>query len=146
MPAVPPSRALVRRVDDVGVLRADLRHDDEVLGQLCDQLELALVGKVDRAVRDLDVREALVGEPAPVLVDLVPGDDGLEQRAAADDRRFEGAVERDLLVQVAGDVRGAPAELDDVDVIPGRVEEAFDVAQRETLVDDVREPFRARLR
>ena len=83
MPAVPPSRALgdhlpgaglelfldpldplVRRVDDVGVLRADLGEDGEVAREVGDQLELALARDVERAVGDLDVREAMLDEPA----------------------------------------------------------------------------------
>src|SRR5207247_10630719 len=96
--------------------------------------------------RDLDVGEALLAEPRLVLVARPAGDDGLEERAAADDGRLERAVERDLLLEVARDVRGAPAELDDVDVVAGRVEEALDVAQIEALVDDVGETRVARLR
>src|SRR6266508_3847269 len=141
-----PLDPLVGGVDDVGVLRADLGHDDEVLGQLGDQLELAIVREGDGAVRDLDVRDALLGEPRPVLVELVPADDRLEERSAADDGHVEGAVERDLVLEVARDVRGAPAELDDVDVVAGRPEEALDVDEVEALVDDVCEPLRARLR
>src|SRR6266540_1258227 len=141
-----PLDPLVGGVDDVGVLRADLGHDDEVLGQLGDQLELAIVREGDGAVRDLDVRDALLGEPRPVLVELVPADDRLEERSAADDGHVDGAVERDLVLEVARDVRGAPAELDDVDVVAGRPEEALDVDEVEALVDDVCEPLRARLR
>ena len=55
---------------------------------------------------------------------LPAGDDRLEERAAADDGRLERAVEGDLLLEVLRDVRRAPAELDDVDVVAGRVEEA----------------------
>ena len=66
-----PLDPLVRREDDLRVLRADLGEDDEVLGELGDQLELALAREVDRPVGDLDVREAVLGEPAPVLVELV---------------------------------------------------------------------------
>jgi hypothetical protein len=141
-----PLDPLVGGEDDSGILRADLGHDDEVLGELGDQLELAVVREVDRSVRDLDVRDALLGEPRPVLVELVPADDRLEERPAADDGHVEGAVERDLVLEVARDIRGAPAELDDVDVVAGRPEEALDVDKIEALVDDVGEALRARLR
>ena len=77
IPAVPPSRAsvitfhapasrsslqprdpLVGRVLDGRVLRADLGEDGEVAREVGDQLELPLARDVDRAVGDLDVREA----------------------------------------------------------------------------------------
>jgi hypothetical protein len=47
-------------VVDVGVLRPDLREDDEVLREVGDQLELALTRDLERSVGDLDVGEALV--------------------------------------------------------------------------------------
>jgi hypothetical protein len=50
------------------------------------------------------VREAVLFEPAPVLVELPARDDGLEERAAADHRGVEGAVEGDLLLEVPGHV------------------------------------------
>ena len=84
-------------------------------------------------------------EPALEVVDLVLRVDRLEERAAAHDRRRERAVERDLLLEVVRDVARAPAELDDVDVLAGGVEEALDLAQVQALVDDVREPALARL-
>src|SRR5438094_26770 len=62
-----PLDPLVGRVDDLLVLRADLGENGEVTCELVDQLELALARDVERAVRDLDVREALVGQPAPEL-------------------------------------------------------------------------------
>ena len=37
------------------------------------------------------------------------------------------------------DVRRAPAELDDVDVVAGRLEQVLERARAEPLVDDVRE-------
>ena len=66
-----PLDPLVGRELDVRVLRADLGEDGEVAGEVGDQLELALARDVDRAVRDLDVREAELVEPGLVLVDLV---------------------------------------------------------------------------
>ena len=91
---------LVGRVHDLRVLRADLREHREVAREVPDQLELALAGDLDRAVRDLDVREPVLGEPPLELVEPSAGVDGLEQRPAADDRRLERAVERDLLLEV----------------------------------------------
>src|SRR5579884_4358682 len=108
-----PLHPLVRRVDDLGVLRADLGEDGEVAGEVGDQLELALARDRDGAVGDLDVREAVLEQPALELVELVPGVHRLEQGAATDDRRVERAVEGDLLLEVVRHVAGAPAELDD---------------------------------
>ena len=130
---------------DLGVLRADLGEDDEVAGEVGDQLELLLARDLERAVGDLDVREAEVLEPALELVHLALAVHGLEERAAADDRRRERAVERDLLLEVVRDVARAPAELDDVDVLAGGVEEALDLAEVQALVHDVREATLARL-
>ena len=114
-------------------------------GEVGDQLELLLARDVERAVRDLDVREAEVLEPALELVHLALAVDGLEERPAADDGRRERAVERDLLLEVVRDVARAPAELDDVDVLAGRVEEPLDLAEVQALVHDVREAALARL-
>jgi hypothetical protein len=77
------------RVDGLLVLRADLGENGEVAGEVGDQLDLALARDVERAVGDLDVRKALVGQPALELVELAAGVDGLEERAAADDGRLE---------------------------------------------------------
>ena len=81
-----PLDPLVRGEDDVGVLRADLGEDGEVAGEVGDQLELALAREVDRAVRDLDVREAELAEPALVLVDLALRETASKKRAADHDR------------------------------------------------------------
>src|SRR2546430_4636813 len=140
-----PFDPLVRGVDDLLVLRADLGEDGEVAPELLDQLELALTRDVEGAVRDLDVREALLDQPAPELLQLAARVDRLEERPAADDRGLEAPIEGDLLLQVVRDVGRAPAELDDVYVLAGGVEEALDLAQVEALVDDVREALGARL-
>ena len=140
-----PLDPLVRRVHDVGILRADLGEHGEVAREVGDQLELAVARDVDRAVGDLDVREAVLLEPRLELVDAVAHVDDLEERAAADDRRLERAVERDLLLEVVRDVARAPAELDDVDELAADVEHAFDLAEVHPLVHHVREPFGARL-
>src|SRR5262249_5929267 len=92
-----PLDPLVGRVDDLGVLGTDLREDGEVARDLLDQPQLALAWDLERAARDLHVREALLAQPALDLVELPAGVNGLEQRPAADDRRLQGAVERDLL-------------------------------------------------
>src|SRR5205807_1678098 len=99
---------LVGGVDDLLVLRADLRENGEVAREVVDQLELALAGDVEGAVRDLDVREALLDEPPPELVQLAARVHRLEERAAADDGRLERAIERDLLLEVVRDVGRAP--------------------------------------
>src|SRR4029077_18791766 len=135
----------VRRDVHLGVLRPDLRQNGEVACEVGDELELPVPRNLDRAVGDLDVGEAVLGQPPLELLHLVARVDGLEERAAADDGRLEMAVERDLLLEVVGDVRGAPAKLDDVDEGSGGVEQALDLAQVQTLVDDVREPRAARL-
>src|SRR5262249_52488270 len=86
-----------------------------------------------------DVREPVLDQPSLELVEPSARVDDLEERPPADDRRVEGPVERDLLLEIVRDVCGAPAELDDVDERAGSVEEALDVADVEPLVDHVRE-------
>src|SRR5919109_4821530 len=132
-----PLDPLVRGVDGLGVLRADLGEDGEVAREVGDQLELPLARDLERAVGDLDVREALLDEPRLELVDPSAPVDGLEERAAADDGRLEEPVEGDLLLEVVRDVARAPSELHDVDELAGGVEEALDVAEVQALVDDV---------
>ena len=67
---VQPRRPFVDRVLDRGVLGADLGENGEVAREVGDQLELALARDLDRAVRDLDVRQTEVGQPLLVLVEL----------------------------------------------------------------------------
>src|SRR5580765_6733102 len=129
----------------LGVLRADLRERGEVAREIGDELELPVTRDLDRAVGDLDMREAVLGQPGLELVDLVARVDRLEERAAADDGCLEMAIERNLLLEIVRDVAGAPTELDDVDEGACGVEEPLDLAQVEALVDDVREPGAARL-
>ena len=95
---------------------------------------------------DGDMRTGLLDEPRLEVVHPAPAVDRLEQGPAADDGRLERAVERDLLLEVVRDVPGAPAELDDVDEVPCGVEEPFDLAEVQSLVDDVRESAATRLR
>src|SRR5919197_4658148 len=140
-----PLHPQVGRNVHLRVLRADLGENDEVVRKLGDQLELALARDLERPIGDLDVRETEVLEPALEIIDLVLREDGLEERASADHRSVEGAVERDLLLEIVRDVARAPAELHDVDVCARGVEEAFDLAQVQSLVDDMREAPRARL-
>src|SRR3954451_17866944 len=85
----------------------------------------------------------MLEEPRLELVETPPRVDDLEERAAADDRRLERTVERDLLLEVVRDVARAPAELDDVDELAAGVEHALDVAQVQALVHDVRQAFGA---
>src|SRR5436190_11399762 len=80
-----PLDPLVRRVHDFGVLRADLREDGEVAGELGDQVELPLPRDGDRAVGHLDVGEAELRQPALVVVDLPLHVDDLEEGSADDD-------------------------------------------------------------
>ena len=62
------------------------------------------------------MREAVLGRASALNSSILPlRVDGLEERAAADDRGLELTVERDLLLEVVRDVARAPAELDDVD-------------------------------
>src|SRR5215213_277023 len=141
-----PLHPQIRRDVDRGVLRADLGEDDEVTRELCDQLELAVARDLDRAIRDLDVGEAVLLQPDLECIELAACIDSLEERPAADDRRPERPVERDLLLEVVRDVARAPAELDDVDELARSVEEALDVTEVQALVHDVRESTVARLR
>src|SRR5690242_16735714 len=110
-----PLHPLVRREDDLAVLRADLGEDGELAREVGDQLELALARDLDRAVADLDVRDAEVVEPVLVLVELAAHVHDLEERAADDDGLVLQHVE--LALEVLRDERGAPPELDDRDVV-----------------------------
>src|SRR5690348_15402427 len=132
-----PLDPLVRREHDLRVLGADLGEDGEVLREVRDQLELALARDLHGAVGDLDVRDAEALEPALVLLELVADVDDLEERAADDDGLAAQDVE--LAAQVLRDVRGPPAELDDVDVVAGDLEHVFPSARAEALVEDVRQ-------
>src|SRR5207249_1774863 len=120
-----PLNPEIRRVVDVRVLRANLREHREVPRKVFDQLQLLLARYVERAVGDLDVREAEIVQPAAELLELPARVDRLEQRSAANDRRVERAVERDLLLEVVRHVGRSPAELDDVDVLTRGVEQAL---------------------
>src|SRR5436853_2935513 len=84
-------------------------------------------------------------QPALELVDPVARVHGLEEGAAAHDRRVEVPVERNLLLEVVGHVAGAPAEFDDVDEGPAGVEHPLDVAEIHALVYHVRQSDLARL-
>src|SRR5579862_7235117 len=66
-----PLHPQVRGDVHIGVLRADLRQHGEVARELGDQGELRLARDLDRAVGDLDVREAVLGEPRLELVELL---------------------------------------------------------------------------
>src|SRR5918994_6693152 len=74
-----PLHPLVRREHDLRVLRADLAQDDEVAGELVDQLQLAFARDLERPIRDLHVREAVVLEPALEPVELAAPVDRLEE-------------------------------------------------------------------
>src|SRR6478672_8324887 len=128
-----PLDPLVRRIDDVGILRPDLGEDGEVAREVGDQLELLVARDVERAVRDLDVREPVLVEPRLELVHAPARVDDLEERPPADDRRLERAVERDLLLEVVRHVARTPSELDDVDELAADVEHALDLAEVQPL-------------
>src|ERR1700722_18392915 len=118
-----------------GVLETDLGHDGEVARELADVAGLLGVGHVNRAVGHLDVRAGVVLAEPPEVLELPLQDELLEQRAAevvADAVLVEHA---DLLAQAAGDQRGAPAELDEVDVLRAEFDEVAEQAERYTAVD-----------
>ena len=142
MPAVPPSRASVitfqapassssfshcvhssARVLDRRVLRADLGEHGEVAREVGDQLELALARDLDRAVGDLDVRQAEARSATACTRRACPCVDDLEERAADHDRLVAQHVE--LALEVPRHVRRAPAELDDRDVVAGDLEDVL---------------------
>jgi hypothetical protein len=125
----------IRSEVDLGVLRADLGEHDEVTREFADQLQLAFARDLDGAVRELHMSEPELRQPALVPVDLVGGVDGLEEGAADDNPLL--AEDFELPAEIRGDVRGPPAELDDVDVIAARLEDVFPRARAEALVDHV---------
>src|SRR5581483_3829269 len=131
-----PLDPLVRREDDLRVLRPDLGEHREVSGEVGDQLELALARNLDRAVRDLDVVDAEVGEPPLEVVELPARVDDLEERAP--DHDGLAAQNLELPLEVACDVGRAPPELDDRDVVARNVEDVLPRARAEPLVEDVR--------
>src|SRR5512132_862305 len=130
-----PADPLVRRVDNLRILRADLRKDGEVPRQVGDELELLLAWHLHGAVGDLDVREPELAEPELVLVHLAARPDGLEERPADDDALAGQHLE--LALQVRRDVRRPPAELDDVDVVAARLEDVLPGPRPEPLVEDM---------
>src|SRR5439155_1330312 len=91
------------------------------------------VAEVDLGTEVLD---ALPGQPALVLVELVPGVDDLEEGPTDDDGLLAEHLE--LPLQVARHPGRAPAELDDVDVLAGGLEDVLPCARAEALVEDVR--------
>ena len=88
--------------------------------------------------------EAELADPALVVVDLVLDDHRLEERAADHHRLVAQHLE--LPAQVRGDVRRAPAELDDVDVDAACLENVFPGVRAEALVEDVRQSSGSRFK
>src|SRR5438552_12580942 len=66
-----PLHPEVGRDVHLGILRPHLREHREVARELGDELELAVARDLDRAVGDLNVREAVLHQPALELLDLV---------------------------------------------------------------------------
>ncbi len=130
-----PARPFVRRVLDRRVLRPHLGENGEVAREVGDQLELPLARDVDRPVGDLDVRQPELSQPRLVLVELALRVDDLEERPADHHRLLAQHLE--LALEVRRDVRGAPAELDDVDVDARGLEHVLPPARAEALVDHV---------
>ena len=130
-----PPDPLIGSEHDLRVLRAHLGEHCEVAGQIRNQLELALTREVDDAVGDLDVGQPELLQPAFVVVHLVLRDHRLEERSADHDGLPAQHVE--LCAQVRRDVGGAPAELDDVDVVARRLEHVLPRMRAEALVDHV---------
>src|SRR5437588_3908979 len=137
-----PLDPLVRREDDLGVLRADLGEHGEVTREVGDQLQLALARDLDRPVGDLDMRQPEAGQPALVVVEGAACVDDLEKRSADHDGLLSEHLE--LLREVLRHVRGTPTELDDVDVVARHLEHVCPAARAETLVEHMRETAVAR--
>ena len=99
-----------------------------------------------RPVGHLDVVDPELPQPLDVAVEaaLVHGD--LQQRAARADPHAGLPAQRDLLAHAAAHVRRAPAELDQVDVRPGGLEQRLERQRRHPAVEDVRDPRAPRLR
>src|SRR2546423_9083515 len=132
-----PFHPLVGREDDLRILGADLGEHGEVARELLDQLELALPRNLDGAVRDLDVGDTELAEPALVVVELPLCVDDLEEGAANDDGLL--AQHFQLALEPGGDEGGAPPELDDVDVGPARLEHVLPRARAKALVEHMGE-------
>src|ERR1051326_2269032 len=104
-------------------LGAGVGEDGEVAREIGDQLQLACTWNLDRPVRDLDVGETELDEPALVVVDAVLRVDDLEERPPDEDRLLAQHVE--LPLQVLRHGRGSPAELHDRDVLAGDLEDVL---------------------
>ncbi len=100
---------------------------------------LARARQRQRAVGDLDVIDPQLAQPLDVALhaSLVDGD--LQQRPARADGDAGVAADRDLVGHGAADVRGAPAELDHVDVLARGDEQRLQRERRQAAVDDVRD-------
>ena len=106
---------------DLRVLRADLGEDGEVAREVGDQLQLALARDLDRAVGDLDVREAELGRASACTRRACPARRRPRRSVPPITTGFSRSTSS-LRAQVRRHVRRAPAELDDVDVVAARLE------------------------
>ena len=114
-------------------------------GQLRDQLRLARARQRQRAVGDLDVIDPQLAQPLDVALEAALVDGDLQQRPARADRDAGVAADRDLVGHGAADVRGAPAELDHVDVLAGGDQQRLERERRQAAVDHVRDARPPRL-
>ena len=101
-------------------------------------LQLVLLFHGDGAVGDLHALHAALVDERQVLLELALAQADLEERAAEAHRDAEALVEGDLLLDVRRDHSCAPAELDDVDVVAGDLDELAYLVQAEPLVEGAR--------
>ena len=126
-------------------LAAHLGDHRELAGELGDQLRLARARQRQRAVGDLDVVDPQLAQPLDVALHAPLVDGDLQQRPARADGDAGVAADRDLVGHGAADVRGAPAELDHVDVLAGGDQQRLQRERRQPAVHDVRDARPARL-
>ncbi len=86
-----------------------------------------------------------LAQPGDEPLDPALADRDLGQRAAEHDRDAARGVALELGLQIGGDERRAPAELDDVDAVAGDLEQPVDLGHRQAPVDHVGDAVLARL-
>ena len=115
---------LVRRDDHGLVLAADLAEHPELLAEACARWRACRSSSMAMVPSETSMHSMPHSSTsAQVLVELALAQAHLEERAAEAHGDAAALVERDLLLEVRRDDRGAPAELDDVDVVAGDLEE-----------------------
>src|SRR6266576_4254512 len=133
----PPARRQLLGADRV--FEPHLGDDGDVIGELAYVAGLFRVRHRDRPVRYLDVPTGVLMAELPEIVEPALQHVLLEERAAEVESDVLGAQDLDLRAQVAGHHRGAPAALDEIDVLGRGRHQVGEIPQRDPAVDHHRE-------